>query len=349
MNIGLFTSVYFNNIGNGFIDLGAEETIKRAMPQDAQLIKVSQCANFAASMGKTFLLKEKPVVNWLWVNMMQKFASRIHDKSYKTISTLDVESVPRLMKFDYMIIPGCVLTIPFFTIYGKLLQDKVNEGCKLIFLGASGNFYTDYEINLVSKYLCELNPLVIMTRDSVAYDKYKKFSQYSYNGIDNVFFVNLLNLPKLKTTVSRYSIVNIEEPKHKKIKEQIVHQLKNEHKNIIYTNHKPFPYSKVSKLVKEGVMVSDYPLDYLLLYKNADEVFSDRIHACIPNLSFGNKARLFSDSPRKELFRNMEIEFDNNGLMIVKNLSEVQNRQIVFLESILKDSRGVYKKDMLNI
>lgn len=31
MKIGLFTSVYFNNIGNGFIDLGAEETLKAAL------------------------------------------------------------------------------------------------------------------------------------------------------------------------------------------------------------------------------------------------------------------------------------------------------------------------------
>jgi hypothetical protein len=30
--IGLFTSVYFNNIGNGFIDLGCEAQLKEATP-----------------------------------------------------------------------------------------------------------------------------------------------------------------------------------------------------------------------------------------------------------------------------------------------------------------------------
>ena len=41
MNIGLFTSVFFNNIGNGFIDLGAEETIKAVMPENSQITSPS--------------------------------------------------------------------------------------------------------------------------------------------------------------------------------------------------------------------------------------------------------------------------------------------------------------------
>lgn len=41
-NIGLFTSVYFNNIGNAFIDFGAQATIEGALPDGYQLVKVSQ-------------------------------------------------------------------------------------------------------------------------------------------------------------------------------------------------------------------------------------------------------------------------------------------------------------------
>lgn len=74
MNIGLFTSVYFNNIGNGFIDLGAEATLKEALPENGKIIKLSQCANFAATMGKGMILKESPFFHWLWVSIMQRFA-----------------------------------------------------------------------------------------------------------------------------------------------------------------------------------------------------------------------------------------------------------------------------------
>ena len=41
--IGLFTGVYFNNIGNAFIDFGAEETIKSAISSQDSIVKVSQC------------------------------------------------------------------------------------------------------------------------------------------------------------------------------------------------------------------------------------------------------------------------------------------------------------------
>lgn len=64
--IALLTSVTFNNIGNGFIDLGAEAALMKALPLNAELFKVSSNANFAATMGQMFMLKENPIINWLW-------------------------------------------------------------------------------------------------------------------------------------------------------------------------------------------------------------------------------------------------------------------------------------------
>lgn len=334
MNVGLFTSVYFNNIGNGFIDLGAEEILKRAMPEKYNLIKISQCANFAASMGKSFVLKENPIINWVWVHTMQKFGKSLHDKSYKTISTLDVISVAKIITLDYLVIPGCVLTVPFFTIYGTLLRDKVKQGCKLIFLGVSGNFYTKYECKIVSSFLRKLKPVAIITRDSIAYEKYSKFAPYSYNGIDNAFFVNKVNIPKIQTIPKEYIVINIEQPKHKSIKKELVKKLEKENKNIVYTNHKPYPYTKMTKLIKENIIISDYPLDYLILYKNAKEVFSDRVHACISTLSFGNPAILYSDSPRKALFENVGVQKIDKLPMQVIDLSIRQDKQINFLMNI---------------
>lgn len=337
MNIVLFTSVYFNNIGNGFIDLGAEATLQKAMPEGSTLIKISQCANFAASMGRTFMLKENKVVNWVWTHVMQKFASKLHDRSYQAISTLDIFSPASMVKPDVLIIPGCVLTVPFFTIYGKLLEDKAAQGCKLIFLGASGNFYTDYEVQFVSEFLQRIKPYAIMTRDSVAYEHYKDCSERTYNGIDNVFFVNRLGIPKLDTDPASYVVVNLEEPKHAKLKKELVVRLQKEGKEIIYSDHKPFPYTKITKLVKqERTVISDYPLDYLTLYRNVDTVYSDRVHACIPTLSFGNKAVLYSDSPRKALFENVGIAEITEKPMQVEGLTERQDAQIAYLAEVLK-------------
>lgn len=275
--IALLTSVTFNNIGNGFIDLGAEAALMKALPLNAELFKVSSNANFAATMGQMFMLKENPIINWLWVHTMQRAAKKLHDRSYKTVKTQNIFSMASMVKCDYFIIPGCVLTVPFFTIYGDLIKRKAEQGSKIIFLGASGNFYTEYEVKFVSEYLRKLRPYAIMTRDSLAYKYYANFTKNSYNGIDNVFFVNLLNLPQIDTDLTPYVVLNIEEPKHYRIKEELKNIFKE--KNIVYSYHKPFPYTKVSKLVKNGVIVSDNPMDYLLLYRNASEVYSDRVHA----------------------------------------------------------------------
>lgn len=335
MNVCLFTSVYFNNIGNGFIDLGAEETLQAAKSADDTVVKISQCANFAASMGRAFMLKENRIVHWAWTHTMQKYASKIHDRSYTAISAQDVFSPAALFEFDCLVIPGCVLTVPFFTIYGKMLEDKVSQGCKLIFLGASGNFYSEYEVKFVTRYLKKLRPLAIMTRDRSAFQHYRSCSENVYNGIDNVFFVNRLMIPALNSDMAPYVVVNLEEPKHAKLKRELVSKLENERKNIIFSDHKPFPYAKISSLTKQGrTIISDYPLDYLALYKNADTVYSDRVHACIPVLAFGNKAVLYSDSPRKMLFENVGLKLTEKPMQVV-HLEEKQEAQIEFLRSVL--------------
>ena len=307
MKVGLFTSVFFNNIGNAFIDLGTEVQIKAALPKGAEIIKVSQCANFAASLGRMFAIKENPIVYWFWIRIMQKFVNQLHDKTYKAVSTLDVLSPAKIAKIDYLVIPGCVLTVPFFVIFGKFLEEKKKQGCKLIFWGASGNYYTTEEQDCTREWLNKLKPYAISFRDSVAYNHYHTYADKVFNGIDNVFFVNRIGVPKTETTLDPYVILNFDLPKNKNIKKQLADNLGN---NIIYTDHKPYPYSQISKLAKRNIICSDYPLDYLFLYNNVKETYSDRVHACIPTLSFGNKARIYSDSPRIALFENVGIDLE---------------------------------------
>ncbi|WP_368325594.1 hypothetical protein [Phocaeicola vulgatus] len=82
--------------------------------------------------------------------------------------------------------------------------------------------------------------------------------------------MNLLNLPQIDTDLTPYVVLNIEEPKHYRIKEELKNIFKE--KNIVYSYHTPFPYKKVSKLVKNGVIVSDNPMDYLLLYVSSQKL-----------------------------------------------------------------------------
>lgn len=337
MKICLFTSVFFNNIGNGFIDLGAEEQLKASMPKDAQIVKLSQCANFAASLGTFFAIKELPVVEWLWTRTMQRFVNKLHDKSYKAVSTLDVFSPALIAEIDYLVIPGCVLTVPFFVIFGEFLKRKVAQGCNLVFLGVSGNYYTVEELTCVREWLGILKPKAIIFRDSVAYNNYASLCDNSYNGIDCVWFVNRLNIPEIKTNLDPYIVLNFDLPKNSRIKNSLKEKYAS--RNIVYTDHKPYPYTKVSKLAKKDVLCSDYPLDYLFIYKHVFETYTDRVHACIPTLSFGNKAQLFSDSPRVALFENVGIDLNELKQTPLKidqeQLRVLQDAQIRILCEVL--------------
>lgn len=335
MNIILFTSVFYNNIGNGFIDFGAEATIGLAKPEDANIIKLSQCANFAASMDWKFRLREFPGVRFVWNNLMRHFAKKLHDKAYAAVKTQDIFSMALIAKCDYFVIPGCVLTVPFFTIYGSLLAEKAAQGARLIFLGASGNHYTDHEKSFVRTWLERLRPHGLMFRDSVAYNTYKDLSPNSYNGIDNVFFVNRIDLPRFETALDPYYVLNFDLKENQNIKRDLENGILKD-KNIIYTDHKPYPHSKVTKETKRGVMISDFPLDYLAVYRNVDTTYSDRVHACIPTLSFGNAARLYSRSPRKALFENVGLGDVTAKPVRLHGLDEYQESQIVFLRSLLQ-------------
>lgn len=334
MDIILFTSVFYNNIGNGFIDLGAETTINLAKPSDSLLIKLSQCANFAATMDWKFRLREFPGVRFVWNNLMKRFAKQLHDKAYDIVKTQNVISMALISKCDYFIVPGCVLTVPFFTIYGDLLAEKISQGSKIIFLGASGNHYTDNEIEFVKSHLKKLKPHGIMFRDSVAYNAYKSCSPNTYNGIDNVFFVNRIGIPKISTTLDPYYVINFDLKENQNIAIKL-RETELKDKNIIYTNHKPYPWSTVTKAVKNGVMISDYPLDYLAIYRNVHTTYSDRVHACIPTLSFGNYARLYSRSPRKALFENVGLSDIGSKPVKLFGLEERQEEQIDFLRKLL--------------
>ena len=177
-----------------------------------------------------------------------------------------------------------------------------------------------------------------MFRDSKAYKYYHDYTDLSYNGIDNVWFVNRLEVAKCSTIYDPYAVLNFDLPKNKGIKKELTQALTERGLKIIETDHKPFPYSKVGKLARRNVICSDYPYDYLFLYKNVAETYTDRVHACIPTLAFGNKAQLFSDSPRISLFENVNIdinELKNHPITINQDeLKSLQNKQIEFLSQI---------------
>ncbi|MBA7934710.1 MULTISPECIES: polysaccharide pyruvyl transferase family protein [Klebsiella] len=331
-NIGLFTSVYFNNIGNAFIDIGAQATIEAALPSNAQLVKVSQFQSFINTMSSGMALRESKVLRAIWRSVMKNHASKLHDKMYSALSSKKTINLMDFVSLDALVIPGCVLTVPFFKIYEKELQHLSDNGVKIIFLGASGNYYTDYEVNYVKACLQRLKPSALMFRDHIAHSHYKDFSENTYNGMDNAFFVNRTYIPK-GIAKNDYVVLNFDHPKN----EQLSKELEGKHANAVKTNNKPFPLSYVKNLLVNNVFVSDSPIDYLTLLANAKEVHSDRVHSCIPTLSFGGVCRIYSDSKRLALFDNVNLQGVTKELTKATDLHIYQDRQIQYLNNIFEN------------
>ncbi len=85
-------------------------------------------------------------------------------------------------------------------------------------------------------------------------------------------------------------------------------------------------------------MVSDLPSDYLSLYSHAHVTYSDRIHACIATLAFGNRAQLFGRHvPRLRMFERVGVGdiLQHPVQLDMQILDDEKQKQVAFLRDIL--------------
>jgi len=121
-------------------------------------------------------------------------------------------------------------------------------------------------------------------------------------------------------------------------------------KNVIRTFHAPYrlfyniipgqpPKHKTVYTSYQNTLISDIPEDYLNIYANADAVYSDRIHACIASLGFGNYARLYSSTPRYNLFEKVGAEGIRKKIVKIDHskIKTLKKEQINFLKFLIKN------------
>ena len=88
---------------------------------------------------------------------------------------------------------------------------------------------------------------------------------------------------------------------------------------------------------RENVMISEIPEDYLNLYANTKVTYSDRVHACIATLSYGNSARLISNSPRSQLFDRVAAGSITKELVKpnIELIEKEKVKQVKFISEII--------------
>lgn len=206
----------------------------------------------------------------------------------------DVFNVSELLSIDLIVIPGCILTGHAFETFKPVLEDAKKNNIPIVFLGAGGGNYSQETREYIEHAITDIGPSAVITRDDQAHRHYSDLFDFAHKGIDCAFYINeWYKPPKID---EEYIIKTFDHGEEPNITDE---------ERVIRTNHNPFNAFEPwfgKNFEKKNIFVSDNLEDYLFLYANAKEVHADRIHACVPALTYGNEAKFYHETPRKYLF-----------------------------------------------
>ena len=303
------------NIGNAFIDFGISYLIKKTIPNS----KVYFASN---------------AMNWIYHQ---------YGNQKRKVNFLDVAGV---IKADFYVFGGSMLSPHWFKDHLRLFHELAKNNSKIIMYGVGGGTYSDNEISETRKYLKKLNIFVFISRDRKTFESYYDLAEHSYDGIDCAFFLDDVFTPA-KLDLPEYVVFTFDKMAEPNIEVK---------EKIIRTHHASWRFSSnqiLSKrdiknflwdikhhqmnIIKKNDMLSDLPDDYLNLYANCKATYSDRVHACIATLSFGNPARLYSKSKRSLLLDRVGLSSIRNNLVSLdrKKIEKEKEEQIKFLNGII--------------
>jgi len=140
--------------------------------------------------------------------------------------------------------------------------------------------------------LRRLKPLAFVSRDDVTYAAYQHAVRNSHPGIDCAFFLPDAYKP-FRLALPDYVVAAFDacpEPR-----------LDAKGRLLVRAHHQIYEAAPRAWVDTDNTLISDIPQDYLTLYANAQEVHSDRVHACVASLAYGGAARLYNSTPRGSL------------------------------------------------
>ena len=319
--------IWPTNIGNAFIVFGSIQSLKMAAPK-SQVHFISEFSRYLSEETfKRKLIKKIPksLANYL----KKKYPSAYSSARDATINKSHHQKYFNLsehIKADYVVFSG-MIDSTFISSNFELISTLKKRGTKIILNGIGGG-YSKREIELFRDFFKLIKPHAFISRDEESYKNFNDLIEHSYNGIDCGFFLNDYFSPD-KLDIPKYTVLNFDRTKEPNI------QVKN--KMVIRTHHRFWPDIPKHHLKKPNTFISDWPEDYLNIYANADETHSDRVHACLATLIYGNPCRLYYKTKRALLFDRLGLDSLRYKL-ITANLKEIKKekkKQIVFLKRAL--------------
>ena len=308
------------NMGNAFVDLGSMYSLNKALEKKDENVILH--SNFP----KAFLFRG---------GFSHK--GRFLDGSFRD-RIGNLVDIRDYLNTKYIIFSGDLLREPWWkiTLPSKVMEK--NSKYKIIINGGGGSLYTPAEFEAVRNYLKRINLYAFISRDEVIFKEYSGIAEHTFNGIDCAFFIkNCFDL--LSFDYPKYITLTFD-----KSKEPAIGDCKD---NIIRLSHNAWSqsgglfkwiyYRYKQSNRKENFFISDLPQDYLAIYSNTRGTYSDLVHACVPTLAYGNRARFYSKSPRGNLFDRVGAGSIRNELTSIdlNNLRKEQSHHIKFLSEIL--------------
>jgi len=330
-----YSSSWFENIGNAFIDIGSMLSLSKALDENINEYRSIQTSMFPC-LNYSYSTSLKIPFRLFWRLYGEKLSLTFLEREINNLKSCTNFNLATHIKPDVIVISGCVLTTFYFRVFGNILKRLKNKGAKFIFYGCGGNTYSNAEIENVSKWLDALQPYAIITRENLAYKNYKSFAEKSFDGIDCGFFVGELPLKGIEIDLSPYIVLTFDKFKNKKLEKKIFKNFSRNY-NIVKASHVPHAEKTIFPVPKKDpqiTLVSENPYDYLILYANAEKVYSDRIHACVVALAYGVPCRLYSNSPRVAIFSKI-AENISRDVVQSKNLDKHKTKQLKFLSEVL--------------
>jgi hypothetical protein len=329
-------SNWATNIGNPFFSLGVKWLVEQALP-GAEVVKTAS----------------NPALPFHLTASQQRNAFNYVDY---------------LGDVDAVMLAGPMLDRGFEVLHGPLLRAARRQGRHVLILSAGGIDYSAAEVAHCRPLLEEIKPDVFTTRDVPTFERYGDLARFSYSGICGAWFVRDFyagySTPELGAQLT-LTFDFRREPNEQVLRSAIagipdlgamVHSVKgwrttaekvakvlapngaarvDEHV-IIRPCHRPVRHRRAIFNLPNS-FASFTPYGYLNLYRNSVATLTDRLHAAVATLAYGNPAYLFLNSERSLLLEaaGLDYSFGRRMVMDLDRLASQKRDLVSFVANCL--------------
>lgn len=306
MSILYYDNCSFTNVGQAFINIGAKQIINTIFPGE-QIINVSRMNTY----------------------YIDKTISHIFDK------TCPPQKIGKhLQMWNYvgedakcLVLSGLLVADLSLVENGDFMRNIRKRGIPIIFLGLGQAYYTKDETENFLRFLSEIEPFLIVSRDKAVYENFKNYF-YTIDGIDSAFWCKDGYDPSSCSSVKKYDMVS-----YNRTPEPTDLQTVNE---IVRAYH--FQYGFRKKHIKDNLLISDSPYDYMTMYACCENVYTDLVHATIISLQYGKHVR-FDRTDNRGLAVDAldELKKDEKGMLYIdsKDLENQKHKVIELVEGVV--------------